>query len=96
MIGTWGEPAPKPEETPEEKEARRKARAEERAKRPIDKSKLTKEQLEKYEEREKRREEKNVRTAKMDEWALGDDAKNEEVFKSESQFGKFFKVHNEK
>ena len=55
MVGTWGEPAPKPEETPEEKEARRKARAEERAKRPVDKSKLTKEQLEKYEEREKRR-----------------------------------------
>ena len=99
MIGAWGTPAPapKPEETPEEKEARRKARAEERAKRPVDKSRMTKEQLEKYEEREKRREEKNVRTAKMDEWALGDDAKpSDQVFKSNSQFGKFFKVHNAK
>ena len=43
MQGNWGPPPPRPEETPEEKEARRKARAEERAKRPIDKSKLTKE-----------------------------------------------------
>ena len=33
----------------------------------------------------------------MDEWALGDDAKpSDQVFKSDSQFGKFFKVHNAK
>ena len=43
MVGAWGTPAPKPDETPEEKEARRKARAEERARRPVDKSRMTKE-----------------------------------------------------
>ena len=94
----WGvNLGPRPDETPEEKEARRKLRAEMRAKFPVDKSKMTKEQLEKYEEREKRRDEKAVRQAKMDAWGMGDDKAKENLAPNTTTvYGKFFKVHHDK